>query len=59
MATIPPPDDVVWVVVDAIVQAVTIREAIADGRFDEADAIVQRLEIDLIGLRVLLEERAA
>jgi hypothetical protein len=59
MGTIPPPHDALWSVVDATARVVVLREAIADGRLDEADAIGERLELDLIAVRVLLEEQDA
>jgi hypothetical protein len=48
MATIPPPDDDRWRLADAIERVVALREAIADGRLDEAEAIAERVELDLV-----------
>jgi hypothetical protein len=49
---------VLWSVADACARVVALREAVADGRLDEADAIGERLELDLIAVRVLIEEQA-
>jgi len=59
MGTIPPPRDVLWSVADALARVVAAREALADGDLIYAAAILERLELDLIAVRVLLEEKAA
>jgi hypothetical protein len=59
MGTIAPPYDVPWRVADALARAVALGEAIADGALDYAEALAERLELDLIALRVLIEEKAA
>jgi hypothetical protein len=48
-----------WSVADALAGVVALQEAIEDGALDYAQALAQRLELDLIAVRVLLEERAA
>jgi hypothetical protein len=59
MGTIPPPHDVLWHGADALAHVVAAREALVDGDLTYTAAILERLELDLIAVRVLLEERAA
>jgi transcriptional regulator with XRE-family HTH domain len=52
-----PSDTTLWRVADALARVATLREAIADGRLDRADAIAEQIGRDLTSLRTLLELR--
>jgi hypothetical protein len=47
-----------WRVADLLARVVALREALADGRLDEAEAIGERVELDLLALKGLLEGQA-
>jgi hypothetical protein len=55
MATLPKPGDATGAVAYALEQIVVVRDAIADGDLDFADAAAERIELDLRALRQQLE----